>query len=55
VEVCYLLDEENVIIDVLAKDSYAKKVRMTLQSGYEWNSSNVTGAIKLVNNKSALE
>ena len=54
-EVCYHLGEGNVIIDVLAKDSYAKKVRMTLRLGCEWNSSNVTSAIKLVNNKSTLE
>jgi hypothetical protein len=47
--------KKNVIIDVLAKDSYAKKVRMTLQSACEWNSSNDTRVIKLVNNKSTLE
>ena len=54
-EVCYHLGEENVIIDVLANDSYAKKVRVTLQSGCEWDSSNVTSVIDMVNDKSTLE
>ena len=47
-KVCYHLGEENIVFNVLVKDSYAKKVGMTLGSTCMWKLSNDSIIIILV-------